>query len=154
MNKNTKLAVITTLVFVVTVSLVLAIDFGLIQFQYNIVSKATMTGDITIDLGTIVAGSTGSGSLADSGKDLTVSIVTPINLVLSGFGGGKFTAFSVTVHFYKGASSEYSKTVDHGVPTAQFTSVAVGTYDIYLEYSYTAGSLVTSGTVTVTVSVP
>ena len=141
-----------TLVFmafaVIAYTVYSAVQFGLIGFEYNIGEAVTMTPEtVTIPLGSIAFEDTATVVSSDK-ADVTVLIQTDIDVTLAGFTG--FTAFSCTVELKQGVDIKYSVTVTNVTPTTTISSVATGTYDLFIGYSYTAGTSPASGTVTVT----
>lgn len=152
---NVKLMKKATILFLIflsfTTSTVIAVvEIGVIQFPYEITAtKAEMSpSPITIDLGTIEPGSDLIVSTEDSGSDLIVHIATNIIVALSDH--TDFSTFFCSIELKQDGTMIHSATVLETDTSDIITSVAAGTYDVWVGYSYTAGSTPGSGTVTVT----
>lgn len=131
---------------------VYAATTGTINFPYSIVQQKAMMNPsaVTIDLGTMIYGETKSSTSIDSNSDLIVYQSTDISVALSN--PVDFTAFSVTIELKQAGATQKSITVSKSTATGTISGVPVGSYDIFIAYSCTAGSSTNSGTVSVTLT--
>lgn len=150
--KTLTLLFVITAIFGITITIA-ATQIGKIEFTGEILVKSSMSpSTIPIALGTIAPSSTKTVASADSGSDLTVNTITDITATLSGH--SPFTAFSVTIELKQLGTTKYSATVHEAATSYTISSVAVGTYDIFVGYSYTAGGTPTTIAVSVALSYP
>jgi len=124
-----------------------------ITFDYEIVeSKATMTGPISIGLGTIIKDSANDTSAYDSGEDLTVSVMTDIVITMDS--PIHFSSFSCNVQLRQGGILQYEATVTEVSLQQSMSNIPADVYDVWVGYSYTDGSSSASGILGVDISYP
>jgi hypothetical protein len=145
---------------IIGTSLVFACGFwgiGRIKMPWQVVpapSTAVMTpSEISVSIGKIIEGQTVSSPSKDSGASLNVTAVTNITVTLGGYYEG-LTALNVTINLVnatKGATV-YTATVTNTAPSATISNVAVGTYQIYIAFTATAGYTPSCGAAVITLS--
>jgi hypothetical protein len=129
---------------------------GKIRMPWQVVPApptAIMTpSEINVSIGKIIEGQTVSSPSKDSGASLNVSAVTNITVTLWGYYQG-LTALNVTINLVNATGATvYTATVTNTAPSATISNVAVGTYEIYVAFTATAGYEPSCGTAVVTLS--
>jgi hypothetical protein len=152
-------ALALTLTAILGTSIAYACGFwgaGRINMPWRVVpapATATMTpSEINVPIGTIVEGQTVSSDSKDSGASLNVTAATDIYVILGGYYQG-LAALNVTINVVNSTGSTvYTATVTNSTTSATISNVAVGTYEIYIAFTATAGYTPSCGTAVVTLS--
>jgi len=146
------------LIICVMVGVVVALTaFGTMQISYRITPSTQAPtlnpNPIQVNLGDIVSGSTGS---KDFGKVGTMSLPVDYTIIFeldTSTIQNHFNYFYVYIDIYKDTSYVYSLSLTYTSTSVTFSS---GSYDLYLEVSYTAKSIpsAVSGTAVITLKYP
>lgn len=141
------------------VALVLGSVLNTISFHGTITPGASMT-PINLNLGAITEDSTGgsgpsgNGTPFDANATLTLPALSSVTLSFANSSDlTPFTAFSVLVQLYQNGSPIFQGGISESTISYTIQNVASGTYELFVGYTYTAGSNETSFNITVNVSV-
>lgn len=133
---------------------------NIISFHGTIGPGASMSRAITLDLGYIAENSTGGSGPSENGTPIngsaTLTVPELVNVTLAFANTSSlspFTAFSCLVQLYQNGSPIYQGSITQSLTSFQILNVAVGTYNIWIGYTYTAGPDAANVNITVNVSV-
>lgn len=143
-------------------SLALGSVLNTISFHGNIgPGNFSMSQAISLDLGNLTENSTGGSGPNENGLPIdgnaTLTLTSMSNVIIS-FGNSTdlspFTAFSVILQLYFNGSPAYQGSVNQGSTSFTIPNVFAGTYEIFVGYTYTAGTNESSFNIVLNVSTP